>query len=539
MLLCVGSMWGQTRSSKDDIKRNLNIFNAIYKQLQTSYVDTIDANTTMRNAIDAMLAEIDPYTEYYPDDEQEDFMSVSTGEYGGIGSFIQQRRGEPVIVSQPREGSPAAKAGLRPGDRFMIVDGDSVAASTSEQVSAKLKGLPGTQVQVTVERPYVEDSILNFTITREKIEIQPVPYYGMLADGSTGYINLETFNEKSADAFKNAFNNLKNRGMRQLVIDLRGNGGGILEGAVDILSYFLTKGTEVLRTRGRGLLNEKVYKTTSKPLDTDIPLAVLIDGNTASAAEILSGALQDLDRAVIVGNRSFGKGLVQSTRQLPYNGLLKVTIARYYTPSGRCVQALDYSHRDIEGRVLRTPDSLTNVFYTKNGREVRDGGGITPDVAVKLPEGNRLIYNLVTEGWTFNYANRFRALNDTIAAPGEWELTDSIYADFVDFIDPDKLQYDKLCEVITDELEKAARQEGYDSPEVTERIKELQGLLKHDLRHDMERHRDQIERYLASEIVRRYYFDSGVIEENLRHDPVLKAAMENMPATAKFLGNNQ
>lgn len=534
IMICVlaltSCLWlsGQTRSSKSDIARNLNIFNAIYKQLQTSYVDTIDANTTMRNAIDAMLAEIDPYTEYYPDDEQEDFMSMSTGEYGGIGSFIQQRQGQLVTVSQPREGSPAAKSGLRPGDKFIVIDGDSVVTATSEQVSGKLKGQPGTVVDVTVKRPFVEDSILSFTLTREKIEIQPIPYAGILADGKTGYINLETFNEKSAEAFKNAFLKMKGNGIERLVIDLRGNGGGILEGAVDILSYFLPKGTEVLRTRGRGLLNEKVYKTTSKPLDTEIPIAVLIDGNTASASEILAGALQDLDRAVIVGNRSFGKGLVQSTRQLPYNGLLKITIARYYTPSGRCVQALDYSHRDADGRVIRTPDSLTNVFYTKNGREVRDGGGITPDVAVQLPEGNRLVYNLVTEGWTFDYANRFRATNDTIAAPDRWVLTDSIYADFVEFIDTDKLQYDKLCEIITAELEKAAKQEGYDSPEVAERIKELQGLLKHDFRHDMERHRDQIERYLASEIIRRYYYDSGVIEENLRHDPVVKAALENL-----------
>lgn len=516
----------ETRSSKNDISKNLNTFNAIYKVLQTSYVDSIDATSTMRDAIDAMLGRIDPYTEYYPEDEQEDFLSVSSGEYGGIGSYIQQRPGKGVIVSQPRKGSPAAKAGLLPGDRFFMIDNDTVLGWASSKISEKLKGQPGTPVKVKVIRPYSQDSVLTFDIMREKIEIDPLPYYGLLQDSVTGYVNLSTFNEKSATAVKDAFTDLKNRGMKAFILDLRGNGGGILEGAVEILGAFLPKGTEVLKTRGRGLLNEKTYKTSGKPLDTEIPIAVLVDGNTASASEIVSGAIQDLDRGIVVGNRSFGKGLVQSTRQLPYNGLLKVTVARYYTPSGRCVQALDYSHRNPDGSVARTPDSLTNVFYTRNGREVRDGGGITPDIKVQLPEANRLIYNIVADGWSFDYGTKFRSENPSVARPGEWVLTDSIYEDFKAFIDPDKLQYDKLCEVIVEELEKASKSEGYDTPEVKEQIESLKKLLKHDLNHDLDTHRDQISRYLAAEIMERYYYEGGVIEETLRYDPVVEKAVE-------------
>ena len=525
-IFALGCLSAQTRSPKEDISRNLNIFNALYKALQTSYVDSIDADKTMRNAIDGMLMQIDPYTEYYPEDEQEDFMSISTGEYGGIGSYIQQRPGKGVLVTQPRKGTPSALAGLLPGDVFITIDDDTVTSWTSAQVSERLKGQAGTPVKITVKRPYASDSILTFNLIREKIELNPMPYYGILPDGKTGYANLETFNEKSANAVKEAFLDLKGQGIESFILDLRSNGGGILEGAVDILGLFLPKGTEVLKTRGHETLSERTYKTTGKPLDTEMPIAVLVDGNTASASEIVSGAIQDLDRGIVVGNRSFGKGLVQSTRQLPYNGLLKVTVARYYTPSGRCVQALDYSHRNPDGSIARTPDSLTNVFYTRNGREVRDGGGITPDFKVDLPQASRLAYNIVADGWNFDFATKFHAENDSIASPGEWVLTDEIYEEFKAFIDPEKLQYDKVCELITTELEKAAKSEGYDTPEVQQQIEVLKNLLKHDLSHDLDTHRDEISRYIASEIMQRYYFDPGAIEENLRHDLVVEKATQ-------------
>ncbi|MDE5979122.1 MAG: S41 family peptidase, partial [Muribaculaceae bacterium] len=398
-----------TRSSKNDISRNLDIFTAVYKNLQTSYVDSIDADKSINTAIAAMLDEIDPYTEYIPESEQEEFMTISTGEYGGIGSYIGTRDGK-TFVSEPHEGSPAQRAGLRPGDIFIKIDGDSVTTLTSDLISKKLRGQAGTKVNVTVNRPYgsaaLSDTTLTFEITREKIDVAPVPYYGVVR-GDIGYIQLTTFNEKSFQAVKDALTELKkDPRVKSIVLDLRNNGGGLLESAVQIVGLFVPKGTEVLRTRGKGLLNEKIYKTTHKPVDTEIPLAVLVNGSSASAAEIVTGAIQDLDRGVIVGERTFGKGLVQSTRALPYNGLMKVTIAKYYIPSGRLIQAIDYSHRNPDGSVARIPDSLTTVWHTRAGREVRDGGGITPDIKGEYPEGNRLVYNIVRDGWSFDFANR-------------------------------------------------------------------------------------------------------------------------------------
>ncbi len=354
---------GATRSSKSDISRNLDTFASIYKALQTSYVDTIDADKSMNTAISAMLNEIDPYTEYIPESEQDEFLTISTGEYGGIGAYIMQRPEGGVQVTEPRDGTPSQKAGLRPGDMFLVINGDSVTNADSKTVSNMLRGQAGTDVKVTVKRPYVTDSILDFTITRSKIDINPVPYYGV-ERGDIGYIQLTTFNDKTYEKTRDALKALKsNPAVKSIVLDLRGNGGGLLESAVQVVSLFVPKGTEVLRTRGKGMQNERIYKTPYQPVDTDIPLAVLVNSGSASSAEIVTGALQDLDRAVIVGDRSFGKGLVQSTRQLPYNGLLKVTIAKYYIPSGRLIQAIDYSHRNADGSVGRIPDSLTTVWH--------------------------------------------------------------------------------------------------------------------------------------------------------------------------------
>ena len=512
-----------TRSDKNDIARGLDIFSSVYKSLQTNYVDTVDAEKSINTAILAMLDEIDPYTEYIPEKEQADFRTISSGEYGGIGSYITERSGR-VIVSEPREGAPAMRAGLRPGDVFYIIDGDTVTGKHSDEVSKMLKGQPGTTVNVTVKRPYAEDSILSFAIEREKIEIDPVPYYGVVK-GDIGYIELTTFNDKAFEETRDALLDLKNNpAVKSIVLDLRDNGGGLLEQAVQITGLFVPKGTEVLRTRGRGLLNERIYKTTAKPVDTEIPLVVLVNGSSASAAEIVTGAMQDLDRAVIVGNRSFGKGLVQSTRQVPYNGLLKLTIAKYYIPSGRCIQAIDYSHRNPDGSVARIPDSLTTVWHTANGREVRDGGGITPDVKVEYPEGNRLVYNIITDGWAFDYATRFAARHDTIAPPEKFVITDTIYSDFKAFIDPTKFKYDRACELVIDQLEKSAKTEGYLDEKVQAQIDTLRSMLQHDLDHDLDLNRNFISEYLTSDIVSRYYNSRGATVASLRHDRDLDSA---------------
>lgn len=512
-----------SKNEKAAIMRNLDIFNSIYKELQVFYVDSIDAEKSINTAIGAMLNDIDPYTEYIPAKDQDSFLSITSGEYGGIGSYITERNGK-VYISEPFENSPAHKAGLRAGDHIVKINNDTTAGWTSSKVSENLKGQAGTSLRIEVKRPYVVDSMLTFDIVREKIQVSAVPYYGVIKD-NIGYIYLTSFTETAAKEVRDALNDLKkDPRVKSIILDLRGNGGGLLESAVKIVGLFVPKNTEVLRTRGKGHLSEKVYKTTSKPVDTEIPLAVFIDGGSASSSEITAGALQDLDRAVIIGSRSYGKGLVQSTRQLPYDGLLKVTIAKYYIPSGRLIQAIDYSHRNPDGSVARIPDSLTNLFKTKHGREVRDGGGITPDVKIEWDKMNRLTYNIIRDLWAFNYANRFYATTPSIASAEEFVITDSIFNDFKKFIDPDKFQYDKVCETMLGELRKTAEAEGYMNDETKAQFDALEGLLRHNLDKDLDNNRKAINEILSDEIVGRYYYQKGQVIDNLKYDEALDRA---------------
>ncbi|MFG6391258.1 MAG: S41 family peptidase [Candidatus Amulumruptor sp.] len=512
-----------TRNNKAEISRNLDIFNSLYKELQTFYVDTIDASKSITTAIDAMLEDIDPYTEYIPQDKQDAFKRMTTGEYAGIGSMIMQRDGN-VYISEPLVGSPAFQAGLRSGDRILTIDGDSVKGWTTEKASTRLKGSAGTVVKVSVCRPYVNDSIISVDITRRKIQEPSVPFYGVVRD-DIGYIVLTSFTDKSADEVKEALLKLKaDPKVKSIVLDLRGNGGGLLEAAVKIVSYFVPKGTEVLRQRGRELTNEKVYKTTSAPIDTKIPLAILVDGGTASSSEIVSGALQDLDRAVVIGQRSYGKGLVQTSRPLPYEGLLKVTIAKYFLPSGRLVQAIDYSRRNPDGSVSRIPDSLTNVFTTANGREVRDGGGITPDIKVTYGTPNRMTYNVVENFKVMDYATKYAASHDTIASPSKFVITDEMFEDFRTFVNPATINYDRVLDKMIDNLREGAKHEGYLTDSVSAQIDVLATMLKHDPDHDFNKARPDIERLLSNEIVSRYYLRPGQIENALRFDEGLDSA---------------
>ena len=526
-----------TRSSKNDIVRNLDIFNAVYKNLQTAYVDTIDADKSINTAISAMLNEIDPYTEYIPEQEQEEFMTISTGEYGGIGAYIGARDGK-VFISEPREGTPSQRAGLKPGDVFLTIDGDSVTTLSSDKISKMLRGQAGTRVRMSVRRPYgsstLQDTVLNFDFTREKIDINPVPYYGVVRD-NIGYIQLTTFNDKAFQKVRDALVELrKDPRVKSIVLDLRNNGGGLLESAVQIVGLFVPKGTEVVRTRGKGMINEKIYKTTQKPIDTEIPLAVLINNSSASASEIVSRSLQGLDRAVIVGERSFGKGLVQSTRSLPYNGLMKVTIAKYYIPSGRLIQAIDYSHRNPDGTVARIPDSLTTVWHTRAGREVRDGGGITPDLKGDYPEGNRLVYNIVRDGWSFDFANRYVAHNPDAGSVEDFEITDTIFSRFKKSIDPAKFKYDRACEVVLDQLEKSAKTEGYLNDSVQARIDDLRKILHHDLEHDLDLNRQLIADYLGPELAQRYWGERGSIIQTLKNDQDVDSAARILQDPARY-----
>ena len=524
----------ETRSPKGDIKANLAIFNAVVKEVQSNYVDSIDMEDVVETAIAAMLNKFDPYTEYMPRKVQEDFKVLNSGEYGGIGSYIMQRDGN-VYISGPHKGSPADKAGLRSGDLIMSVDTVTVLGMTSDKVSERLKGPRGTTVKVKVKRPYVgADSILTFDIVREKIQIPAVSYSGMLP-GEIGYIQLSQFSEKSAEEVEDALKSMLATGkLKGLVLDLRDNGGGFLESAVKILGYFLPKGTEVLRTRGKGVMDERVYKTAGKPIVPDLPLVVLIDDGTASASEITSGALQDLDRAVIMGSRSFGKGLVQTTRSIPYDGLLKVTVARYYIPSGRLIQAIDYSHRNPDGTVARIPDSLTNVFTTAAGREVRDGGGITPDVKVTYPDITRVTYNAVRDNWVFDYANRYRATHDHIAPAAEFVVDDSIYADFKRFIDPAKFNHDNVGKAILDRLSEVATVEGYMSDSLKNQIAVVEGMLQRPLDQDLDANRKAIVPYLEREIANRYYYREGEAQSFLRHDVAIDSALSLLKDSDRY-----
>lgn len=512
------------KSGDAALARNLTTFNAIVKELQDNYVDSIAPDHAFGAAIDALLGTIDPYTEYYPVEEQDALQKMTTGEYGGIGSYLMDRDSS-TYISAPMEGSPAARAGIKAGDRILRVDSIDVSHKLSADVTKVLRGRPETPVTIQLLRPYAKDSIVTVTLQRELLRQPSVPYYTVF--DNTGYILLTSFINKSPAEVKAALEEFKaDPRVKNIVLDLRGNGGGLVESAVDILSYFVPKGTEVVRTRGRDEASERVYKTTRSPLFPDIPLAILIDGATASASEILAGAVQDLDRGVLVGSRSFGKGLVQSTRPLPFSGVLKVTVAKYYTPSGRLIQALDYAHRNEDGSVSRIPDSLTHEYKTLHGRIIRDGGGLAPDSVIDWGKVNRLVYNVVRDNWSFDYATRFEAQHPQVAAPEDFVITDDIYADFKKSIDPKKFKYDRVMEEAMKQLRDIATEEGYMGDETTAAFDSLQKLLIHDLDRDLDTHRPEIEEYLGSEIMSRYYYDRGKTAYMLRNDKALKAARD-------------
>lgn len=513
------------QKSKDmSVARGLNTFSSIVKELEMNYVDTINSETAFKDAIDAMLQTVDPYTVYYPKEDREDISQMTTGEYAGIGALLLYKDGG-TYVSEPFENSPAYKGGLRAGDRLLKVDTVDVSKFTVDKVSKLLRGRPDTQVRIRVQRPYVQDSILNLTVTRAKIRNSSVPYAGVLPD-SIGYIRITQFIEDTGKDVRAALDSFQATapGLKGVIIDLRGNGGGLLEQAVDVASNFVPKGTEIVRTIGRDKDATKIYKTMRKPLYPDMPVAVLTDGGTASASEILAGAMQDLDRGVLVGTRSFGKGLVQTTRPLPYGGVLKVTVAKYYTPSGRLIQSLDYKHRNPDGSAARVPDSLTHAYKTLHGRTIRDGGGLQPDSTVNWKKVNRLVYNVVSDNWSWDFANKFKATHPTIPTADKFVITDSVYNEFKAFIDPKKFKYDSAMEEATEALRKVADEEGYINDETTAAFDSLKKLLTHNLDRDLDTHRKHIEEYLGGEIVSRYYFDRGRTQYGIRDDEGVDAA---------------
>lgn len=524
-LLCLCWAGFKRDNHNFQVSKNLDVFNSVYKELDMFYVDTIDPQKVIRAGIDAMLEEIDPYTVYYPEDDLDDLKQMITGKYAGIGSIIRYyKRRERVVIFEPYEDTPAAEAGLKAGDVILEIDGKDVKGLMTDKVSEMLRGEAGTTFILKVERPG-EAAPLEFRITRRNIQTPAVPYYGMLTDGKSGYVQLTSFTDNCARDVRRAIIELKEQGASQFVLDLRSNGGGSLKEAVEIVNLFVPKGLELISTKGKMRQACHVYKSTREPLDLKSPLAVLVDGASASAAEIVAGSLQDLDRAVIVGTRTYGKGLVQIPRDLPYNGQLKVTTSKYYIPSGRCIQALDYQHRDEKGQAIRTPDSLTNVFYTAAGREVRDGGGIRPDVAVEVPKQSHLLYYLLNDDVLLEYGNEYALSHPTIAGPQEFELTDEDYEHFKKMVLESGFKYDRQSEKVLKELKEVAKFEGYLENAQAE-FDALEKKLQHNLSADLDRLKKEIKPLIASEIVKRYYFQRGVIIQQLKDDSDLDKALE-------------
>lgn len=532
----MGAVWqiaGATDSS-DRFNRKLHTLNSIVKELQTGYVDTLAVDEIMDGAINMLLYQIDPYTEYYPADNQDELMALSEGSYAGIGSIIS-KRGDKTLIAYPYWNSPARRGGLRFGDVIVAVDGDTVTAATEiGSVSKRLRGQAGTKVRVDVARPYVgADSLLSFEIMREDIPTEAVPYYGVLAD-SIGFIRLNTFSESAGRDVRRAVGEIVSfPGLKGMILDLRDNGGGLVEGAVSIAGLFVPRGTEILRTRGRGE-QERIFKTTQNPLAPNVPLVILVNGQTASASEIVAGSLQDLDRAVIMGTRTFGKGLVQSSRPLPYDEILKLTTARYYIPSGRLIQALNYAERNEDGTPTRIPDSLTTVFSTRAGRMVRDGGGITPDTTVEARQMSRLTAMLSDEACLFDFANSIYAAHPQ--APSEdAELADSaVFDKFKDFVAQSGFNYGRTTDRVMQLLRDVTREEGYPEELTDSLITNIKQALHRDLDTELDRYRTEITNFLDTEIGTRYFPDSVVIRRSLDTDTIVTSARQLLHDAAAY-----
>ncbi len=531
---------GTAKNHHLEVAKNLDIFNQVYKNLDLLYVDTLNPDQVVSTGIKAMLQSLDPYTEYYPESETKNLKMMITGKYAGIGAIIRyHRKLKRIVIDEPYEGMPAAEAGLKKGDIILSIDDSVMTDRDVSYVSSRLRGDAGTKFVVKVLRPSTGKK-MEFKITRRSIKLPELPYYGIL-EGNIGYINLNQFTEGCAREVRRAFIDLKKRGATALVFDLRNNGGGSEAEAVDIVNLWVGKDQTIVENRGKISQANHAYKTRLEPVDTEMPLVVLVNGETASASEITSGALQDLDRAVILGTRTYGKGLVQIPLDMPYNTNLKLTTSKYYIPSGRCIQAINYSRNGTGGYRERVPDSLTHVFHTAAGREVRDGGGITPDVEVKNDTIPNIAFYLSGSGqdstevmfdWVTDYINR----HPTIAAPREFHLTDEEFADFKQCVVKSGFTYDPVSQKQLKQLEKTAKAEGY-YEQAREAFELLESKLKHDVATDIDKHEDILRQIIELDIIAAYYYQAGSIEAGLQHDKQLKEAIRllQQPETYKKL----
>lgn len=505
-----------------EIAKNLDIFATLYKEVNTYYVDDINPNELMKIGIDAMLASLDPYTNYIPEDDIENFRTLTTGEYGGIGAIIGKRNSKNTVL-MPYEGFPAHKSGLQIGDVILKINDIDVKNKSTSDISQLLKGQANTSVDLTIKR-FGEEEVRNISLKRERISIDNVPYYGLIAD-DIGYIRLSDFTTGAGKEIRNALTTLKSEGAEKIILDLRGNPGGLLNEAVNVSNAFIPQGAAVVSTKGKMEEWTKTYKALDQPVDTNIPIAVLTNNRSASAAEIVAGVIQDYDRGVLVGQKTFGKGLVQATRPLTYNSQLKVTTAKYYTPSGRCIQAIDYSHRSDEGIAITLPDSLKTEFQTENGRIVYDGGGIDPDVEVVHDTYSPITISLVSKGLVFDYANSYRHNHPTITSAREFTLSDAEYNHFINWLKDKEYDYITNVEKTIDDLIDHAKEEKY-YEEISSHIQALEIKVSHNKELDLQTFKDEIKQMLEEEIVSRYYLQNGMIEASFSSDPDIKNAIE-------------
>lgn len=532
--LCILTLGIVSFTAKDEyfeISRNIDIFTTLFRELNIYYVDKTDPEELVRKGIDSMLEGLDPYTQFIPESEIDDYRFMTTGQYGGVGALIGQR-GDSVIITDPYEGFPAQKSGILAGDIIKEVNGVKVAGKRSDEVSKLLKGQPRTTVNLILQRPG-ENALITKSITREEIRIKNVPFYGML-DEKIGYIRLSSFTEDAGSEVKEALTDLKAKNkLEGVILDLRNNPGGLLNEAVNIVNVFIDRGQEVVSTRGKVREWDKTYKALNTPVDTEMPLAILVNSGSASASEIVSGSLQDLDRAIVIGQRTFGKGLVQTTRPLSYNTQLKVTTAKYYIPSGRCIQALDYAHRNADGSVGKVPDSLINAFKTKGGRKVYDGGGIAPDAATDPLTFTSISQSLVTKYLFFDYATKFRQSHPSIVNARTFRLDDAAYNDFVTYLRTKDYDYTTESEKKLAELKTDAEKEKYFDAIKTE-FENVQKKLMHDKNEDLKTHKTEIKELLENEIVSRYYYQNGRIENGFDYDPDVILALKALHTPAVF-----
>ena len=533
-MLTVSAQEKEDKDHNFEVAKNLDVFSTIYKQLDLMYVDTLDANEVIGNGIKAMLRSLDPYTEYYPQEKMEDLTQMRTGTYAGVGAMIRKnfQLGR-VMVSEPYEGMPAAEAGLRRGDVILAIDDEDMTNKEVSHVSSKLRGDAGTSFIITVERPGVKKP-LKLKVTRRAIQTPVIPHYGMQTDG-IGYLNLNQFTQNCSRDVRRALLEMKREGMQKLILDLRNNEGGSEQEAVNIVNMFVPKGKLIVSNRGKLKQANLDYLTTVEPIDSLMPVVVLVNGESASASEITAGALQDLDRAVILGTRTYGKGLVQLTMDLPYNGILKLTTNKYYIPSGRCIQAINYRHSQ-GGYVEHVADSLTKVFYTAGGREVRDGGGILPDVVVTPDSMTNIVGYLMysdSAEVVHNYIMDYVAAHPTIAPARDFKLTDADFEDFKQRVLQSKFRYDRSTESYLESLEKLARFEGY-YDDAKEEFAQLRAKLKHNVAKDLDYNRETLKDLIANEIVTCYYFQRGSVEQSLTWDKQMKEAIKLLQSPEEY-----